>query len=292
MGDATLRWLFAGQGRMGAAALAALCANRRPVAVLTQEPPLGAQAVAEVAEAHELALHRVDRLGPDPATRWPQVFARLDAAVACCWTERLGADALQAPAYGWFNLHPSALPAWRGADPIAWQLLTAPARIGCTVHRMTEHLDDGPVVARTAVPVGGEDDRAALLRRAGERLGGLAAGLLDALAAGTAPPGQPQDADGATWCPPPGTVPLVDPNILHAADGARVARAFSPQPGIALTVLPARERFAFVEEGPPLVPSEVSGTVVPTGDGCVDIAFADGWLRGRVGSPPPDLAAW
>lgn len=267
---------------MGAAALGAVVGTLTPVAVLTAESPWGERPTAEAAEAHGLLVHHVEGLGPDPLARWPELFTHLDVAVCCCWAEHLRPGALRAPASGWLNLHPSSLPAWRGADPVAWQLLTASAQIPCTVHRMTERSDDGPVVAEGSVAVQPGEDRGTLLRRAGGTLGLLAAEALAAVADGTELPERPQHAEQATWCPPHGTVAMVDPRAMSAAAGARVARAFSPQPGIAVTTMPPERRFAVPEPARRREASDPAGSVVYSEDGSVAVAFRDRWLLGRT----------
>lgn len=70
------------------------------------------------------------------------------AALCCAWPHRLGPEVLRVPLRGWFNLHPSDLPLWRGGLPIPWQLAFRVQRVGCTVHEMTPRFDDGPVIAR------------------------------------------------------------------------------------------------------------------------------------------------
>jgi len=63
------------------------------------------------------------------------------------------------------NVHPSLLPAFPGDDAHE-QVLDAGARItGCTVHVVTETVDDGPIVTQEPVPVYADDDADALKRR-------------------------------------------------------------------------------------------------------------------------------
>jgi len=63
------------------------------------------------------------------------------------------------------NVHPSLLPAFPGDDAHE-QVLAAGARTtGCTVHVVTEAVDDGPIVAQEAVPVYEDDDPADLKAR-------------------------------------------------------------------------------------------------------------------------------
>lgn len=280
-----LRWLFVGQGPMGAAALAGLLTERTPVAVVTAEPPDDAGPVSQVAAAHRLEVHRLPRLGHEPARRWPGLFADLDVAVSACWGEKLRPGALLTPAHGWLNLHPSALPAWRGTDPVGWQLLAHPSTIGCTVHRMTDGLDDGPVVAQGRVEVRADDDRATLLRRSGTELGRLAASTLARLARGQPLEEWPQDDALATWCPPPGVVPSLDPRSLRAHTAERIARAFSPDPGVAVVGLGGGERFAVTGLGPSLGAGDVPGAVARAAGGHVALACRDRWLRGVVRGP-------
>ena len=49
---------------------------------------------------------------------------------------------------GAINLHPSPLPAWRGAEPLLWQLASGRDRIGASVHRLAAGSDTGPVLGR------------------------------------------------------------------------------------------------------------------------------------------------
>jgi phosphoribosylglycinamide formyltransferase-1 len=51
------------------------------------------------------------------------------------------------------NIHPSLLPAFPGLDTHA-RALTAGVRLhGCTVHLVTQEMDQGPILAQAAVPV-------------------------------------------------------------------------------------------------------------------------------------------
>ena len=75
-----------------------------------------------------------------------------DVAVVSCFTERLPAAVLSVPKYGFLNIHPSLLPAYRGPVPVFRQLRDG-AETGVTVHYMDEGLDTGDIAAQTAVPL-------------------------------------------------------------------------------------------------------------------------------------------
>jgi formyltetrahydrofolate-dependent phosphoribosylglycinamide formyltransferase len=63
------------------------------------------------------------------------------------------------------NIHPSLLPAFPGLHTHARALAAGVKLHGCTVHRVTEALDDGPIVAQAAVPVLPDDDEQRLAAR-------------------------------------------------------------------------------------------------------------------------------
>lgn len=66
---------------------------------------------------------------------------------------RIPAELLQLPAGGFLNFHFGMLPVYSGADPVFWQIRNREAVGGLCVHRMTEQVDEGPVVLRQEVPL-------------------------------------------------------------------------------------------------------------------------------------------
>lgn len=63
------------------------------------------------------------------------------------------------------NIHPSLLPAFPGLDTHARALAAGVKLHGCTVHLVTEGMDEGPILAQAAVPVLAHDTEAALATR-------------------------------------------------------------------------------------------------------------------------------
>ncbi|NDD67001.1 phosphoribosylglycinamide formyltransferase [bacterium] len=51
------------------------------------------------------------------------------------------------------NIHPSLLPLFKGLHPQQQALAAGATQSGCTVHLVTEALDDGPVLGQSVVPV-------------------------------------------------------------------------------------------------------------------------------------------
>ncbi len=81
---------------------------------------------------------------------------RPDVAVVACFPQRIPAPLLALPRHGFLNLHPSLLPAYRGPNPVFWQLRQGETETGVTIHFMDEGLDTGEIVrqARVAFPAG------------------------------------------------------------------------------------------------------------------------------------------
>ena len=63
------------------------------------------------------------------------------------------------------NIHPSLLPAFRGLHTHARAIEAGAKRHGCTVHLVTEQMDEGPILAQAAVPVLADDTEDSLAGR-------------------------------------------------------------------------------------------------------------------------------
>ena len=107
---------------------------------------------ARVAVVHGVALIR----GSDP--NHPEVVAALerfepDLLLLACLPRIAGRATRRAARLGALNLHPSALPRFRGPDPVFWQLRAGIDRAGVTLHVATGVLDAGPVVVQRWIGV-------------------------------------------------------------------------------------------------------------------------------------------
>jgi len=63
------------------------------------------------------------------------------------------------------NIHPSLLPLFPGVDTHQRALDAGVAIAGCTVHIVTEAMDEGPILAQAAVPVYAGDSKETLAQR-------------------------------------------------------------------------------------------------------------------------------
>jgi methionyl-tRNA formyltransferase len=77
-----------------------------------------------------------------------------DVAVVVAYGLILPKPILDAPPFGCFNLHASALPRWRGAAPINRAIMAGDAETAVMVMRIEEGLDTGPIALAERVSIG------------------------------------------------------------------------------------------------------------------------------------------
>ena len=141
----------------------------RVVLVISNDAGAGGLAVAAARGVATLAVdHRP--FGKDRAAHEAAVQAALDEhdveVVALAGYMRLLTPWLVGRWRGrMLNIHPSLLPRHPGLDTHARALAAGDAVAGCTVHLVTEGVDEGPVLARAEVPVLPDDTPATLARR-------------------------------------------------------------------------------------------------------------------------------
>ena len=63
------------------------------------------------------------------------------------------------------NIHPSLLPKYPGLDTHARALAAGDLEAGCTVHLVTEGVDEGPALAQAVVPIQADDTPSSLAAR-------------------------------------------------------------------------------------------------------------------------------
>jgi methionyl-tRNA formyltransferase len=122
----------------------------------------------------------------------------LEAAVVVAYGQILPIEVLEAPRLGAFNLHASLLPRWRGAAPIQRAIMAGDPVTGVQVMRMSEGLDEGPVLMSEITRIDALETAGALHDRLAPIGAALMVAALDALAAGRARE-TPQALDGATY---------------------------------------------------------------------------------------------
>ena len=139
----------------------------------------------------------------DPDLHSPDFAPRLraltpDFVFSFMFRELLPREVLATPARGALNLHPSALPKYRGRSPINWVLVRGETHTGVTLHYMVEKPDQGDIVAQRTFPIDEQDTALTLHRRAVDEARILFNETYPLLRAGTAPR-RPQDPAEASY---------------------------------------------------------------------------------------------
>ncbi|WP_263143665.1 methionyl-tRNA formyltransferase [Pseudomonas sp. RIT-PI-AD] len=188
-----MRIVFAGTPEFAAHHLQALLDARQPVVAVYTQPdrPAGRgqklmpSPVKQLAERHGIPVLQPASLR-DPAAQAELAALAPDLMLVVAYGLILPQAVLDIPRLGCINSHASLLPRWRGAAPIQRALEAGDAESGVTVMRMEAGLDTGPMLLKSATPIGADDtggslhDRLAVLGAAAvvQALEGLAAGTL------------------------------------------------------------------------------------------------------------------
>jgi len=153
-----------------------------------------------------------------------------DVIVVAAFGQILPRSVLDIPRLGAVNVHPSLLPCFRGASPVAAAILAGDEFSGVSIMLMDEGMDTGPVLARAQIPISAIDTTGSLTAKlslvgASLLLEALCHYLRDELTP------QPQNEAGASYS---GVITKNEGEIdwhLPAADIGRRVRAFYPWPG-------------------------------------------------------------
>ena len=186
-------------------------------------------AVKKVAVAHGIPIMQPRQM------RAPEALAHLrdwapDVLVVAAYGQILLPAVLDLPPHGCVNIHPSLLPRWRGAAPIAAAIRHGDSTTGVTIMVMDPGMDTGPILNQQEVPIFPEDTTKSLDGRLALLGAELLIKTLPGYLSGKIQP-QAQNDDLATFAP-----------RLKKADGqldfqktaevlARQVRAFHPWPG-------------------------------------------------------------
>jgi methionyl-tRNA formyltransferase len=280
-----MRLAFMGTPEFAVKALAELVAAGHEVVCVYSQPPApkGRGQVLSPSPVHEFAQGLGLEVRTPKSMKDPDAIAEfqaldIDACIVVAYGQILKAAVLDHPRLGCFNLHASLLPRWRGAAPIQRAIMAGDSFTGVEVMRMSEGLDEGPIILSGRVEITA-DDTAGTLH---DKLANLGASLLPVALAAIERGGareQPQVGE-------PTYARKITPEEARI-DWNRTARDLdfhirglspfpgawtminSPKGGVRLKVLMSR----FVDEKSGEVPGTVllGGLKVATGDGVIQL---------------------
>jgi methionyl-tRNA formyltransferase len=232
-----LRLVFMGSPEFAVAPLEYLVRNHcRVVAVYTQpDHPAGrGRALLPSPVKRTAAAWKLPVVQPASLKR-PEAVVELesfhpDVIVVAAFGQILPHSVLAIPRYGCLNIHPSLLPRFRGASPVAAAILAGDEFTGASIMLMDEGLDTGPVLARAQVPIAGLDTSGTLTAKLSRIGAQLLLEVLPRWLEGEFTP-RPQDEALASYCRPI-SKEAGEINWELTADSLwRQVRAYSPWPG-------------------------------------------------------------
>ena len=171
------------------------------------------------------------RVVDEPEDLADGVVIPLDVLVVAAYGLILPQAVLDGPRYGCLNIHPSLLPRWRGAAPIARAIEAGDRESGITIMQMDAGLDTGPIVIAEALAVGPRETAGSLHDRLAELGARLGVDAIAQLARDGVLESHPQPADGVTYA---AKIERADRAVDWGSSAKAIdskVRALSPAPG-------------------------------------------------------------
>ena len=88
-----------------------------------------------------------------PSKNFDIELKNIDLALVYAFGEVIPKNILSLPKYGFWNIHPSLLPKYRGPSPIATPLINGDETTGVTIIKMDEEIDHGPIIAQESLTI-------------------------------------------------------------------------------------------------------------------------------------------
>lgn len=155
---------------------------------------------------------------------------QVQAAAVVAYGRILPVNVLDALDGGWYNLHFSLLPQWRGAAPAQRAVWAGQSATGSTVFRITKGMDEGPILLQSHNDIGEHETSGELLNRMADLGAPLLVQAMKMVADGTAKAVE-QPTEGIT------IADKIRPDDAHVVFSAslpevdRQIRACTPEPG-------------------------------------------------------------
>jgi methionyl-tRNA formyltransferase len=86
-------------------------------------------------------------------------LTNIDLGLVYAYGDLIPKELLSLPKYGFWNIHPSLLPKYRGPSPIATPLINGDKITGVTIIKMDEEIDHGPIIAQESYTIKEADYR-------------------------------------------------------------------------------------------------------------------------------------
>ena len=205
-GRSRLRIVFMGTPEFSVTPLQHLVFNKYEVTAVYTQPDrmagrgrtLASSPVKKAAEELGLLVIQPVSLKKEDAIA-ELVGLKPDVIVVAAFGQILPQSVLDIPEFGCINLHPSLLPEYRGASPVAAAILGGNEFTGVSIMLLDAGMDTGPVLAQAQIPVLVRDTTGSLTSRLSLIAAQLLLDVLPSWVEGEISP-RPQNNAEATYC--------------------------------------------------------------------------------------------
>jgi len=277
-----MRVIFFGTSAFAVPSLEQLVAHHHIVAMCVTQPdrPQGRGLACEPSPVKQVALRFGLPLSQPERVRLDLCDSlQVDVGVVAAYGQLIPDDVLKKPPHGMLGVHPSLLPKYRGASPVAWALLNGETTTGVTIFRLNERLDAGELIVQQSVAIEPTEHAETLTNRLAQLGAQQLVRALELLHTGRAM-FTPQEESQATFAPKftkaQGRIDWHQP----AAVIARLVRATVPWPG-AMTAWKGEALKIWsvsLPETSTAVSGAAPGTIVHVGSDGVTVATGTGAL--------------
>ena len=236
-------------------------------------------AVAAYCEAHGIEVRKNAMINAPEVLHYLTALD-LDLIVVFAFGQILAGSLLKLPKYACVNIHPSLLPRYRGASPIAATLMNGDQDSGISIFQMVRKMDAGPIYKQASFPLTGTETRPELQQRLGRQAAEMIVPTIVDIVEGKLK-ASAQDENQSSYV---GQLKKMDVQIdwdQSAVQIERKVRAYYPWPGAWFILDLAKRQLrlivtkASVEQGYHTYPP---GTIVPFTNGSFKIACKEGVL--------------
>lgn len=277
-----VRIVFAGSPSVALPALRELANSSHNVVGVISQPsrPVGRKRVITATpvslSAQEQGIPLVTPGPHEPLGPVLETF-HADLAIAVAYGRLIDRESLALPRHGWWNLHYSLLPSWRGAAPVQHAILSGASLTGVSVFQMDSGLDTGDLLAQRTHPIGALTTAGQLLAELSEVGARLLVETVEILGRGAL---RPSAQTGAATAAP--KLSRDDARLRWGVTAREVDcrfRACTPEPGAWTTVL-GTERTLVITQAQPVPHHQHLGIgEVANHDGSVLVGCAGGAIE-------------
>lgn len=172
-----MRVIFLGTAQFAVPSLERLVEARHTVVMCVTQPerPQGRGRVLQPSPVRRTAERlALPLMQPERIQRSLLAPLASDVGVVAAYGQLIDAETLALPAHGVLGVHPSLLPRYRGAAPVARALLDGEITTGVTIYRLNAQMDAGEILAQERVAIAPDETAPELT----DRLAGVGAELL------------------------------------------------------------------------------------------------------------------